>query len=174
MTHGSSDAVAIDVVLIPPPTLAQHLRDLNAHLAPPPVGFRFDETHLPHLTLVQLFVPRHRLTGLASAVEQMLEDQAALALHTTSVTRGPTVSTLGVAPSATLTALHRQLARGLHPFALDTSPEDHEDRYEAFVHEGESAASTDRSRRKCLQPTALRSAISVASVRVGKHLIRGR
>ncbi len=143
MSHGSSDAVAIDVVLIPPPALDQYLRALNTHLAPPPEGFRFDETHLPHVTLVQLLVLRDRLEEMATAIEDVLGTQRALALHTTSITHGPAVSTLGVAPSPALDLLHRQLARRLDPFAVALPPDGSRDSYDAFVDSGEPARPSD-------------------------------
>ena len=48
---------AIDIALEPDATMLQHARDANAHLLKSfPKGFTLDETHHPHVTMLQQFV----------------------------------------------------------------------------------------------------------------------
>ena len=49
--------VAVDAAILLPPAAQEVVARLNAQLAGPPDGFRFDGGHLPHVTLAQQFVP---------------------------------------------------------------------------------------------------------------------
>jgi hypothetical protein len=52
---------AIDIALEPDATMLQHARDANARLLKSfPKGFTLDETHHPHVTMLQQFVPHGR------------------------------------------------------------------------------------------------------------------
>ena len=109
-------SVAIDVALLLPDTLASSLTGLNRTLEPPPDGFHFDATHLPHLTLVQQFVRDRDLTEITRVVGAVLQDQAPLAVATTQVSRQRVSTTLGVTGTDELLALHRRLMDRLEPF----------------------------------------------------------
>jgi hypothetical protein len=59
---------AIDVALEPDATMVQHAMAANARLLKSfPKGFALDETHHPHITMLQQFV-RADKNGLASTV----------------------------------------------------------------------------------------------------------
>ncbi|MBI4463425.1 MAG: hypothetical protein HY647_01865, partial [Acidobacteria bacterium] len=53
----SQEVLAVDVALLLPEPIQERVRAINAALwAQEKDGFRFDATHLPHITLAQLFV----------------------------------------------------------------------------------------------------------------------
>ena len=112
-----SDVIAVDVALLPANDLQRRLVAINSTLAPPPAGFRFDSTHLAHLTLAQQFVRHDDIELLSRGIDRTLQGHRPLALTTTNVPVGGTASTLGVEPAAPLTDLHRQLMNLLLPFA---------------------------------------------------------
>lgn len=132
-----SDVRAVDVALLPARDLQRRLAAINSTLAPPPAGFRFDSTHLAHLTLAQQFVRRDDIEPLARVIGRTLQNHRPLTLTTTSVSVGDTSSTLGVEPSAPLIDLHRQLMDLLIPF--DTG----EGGAEAFEANGDTPRDAD-------------------------------
>ena len=111
-----SDVTAVDIALLPPNDLRRHLVAINSTLAPPPVGFRFDDTHLPHLTLAQQFVRHDDIALLSRRIRRRLQRHPPLTLTTTDVSVGGTASTLGVKQTAALMDLHRRLMDLLFPF----------------------------------------------------------
>ena len=114
--------IALDIALLLPEPVARHCRALNARLEPPPHGFRFDATHLPHVTLVQLCVRRDQLEHLTTTVGRVLAHHEALALRTTSLSRGATATTLGLATQPRLDALHVALADATEPLTSEAEP----------------------------------------------------
>lgn len=120
---------AIDIALLLPDSLSHSLMALNRTLQAPPDGFYFDSTHLPHLTLVQQFVQRNDLEAIASVVEEVVQNQAPLALVTTDISCAHVSSTLGVGPSRELAALHRRLMERLEPFHVEVDRNDQADAF---------------------------------------------
>ena len=114
-----SDTTAVDVALLPTPDLRRRLLSINRTLAPPPIGFRFDRTHLPHLTLAQQFVRYDDIERLSPGIGRTLQGHRPLTLTTTRVSVGGTASTLGVERTAALMDLHRRLMDLLVPFDTD-------------------------------------------------------
>ena len=52
-----NDVTAVDIALEPDATMLQHAKDANARLLKSfPKGFTLDETHHPHVTMLQQFV----------------------------------------------------------------------------------------------------------------------
>lgn len=73
--------VAIDVALLLPAPVAARVLRLNARLeAWKPGGLRLDATHLPHITLVQLFADEERLGELCARVTGIASRSPALDL----------------------------------------------------------------------------------------------
>ena len=67
-----SDIVAIDILLEPDAAMLQHAAANNARLLEVfPKGFALDETHTPHITMLQCFVRRADLTNLYAAEEKV-------------------------------------------------------------------------------------------------------
>jgi len=110
------DALAIDIAILLPKTSRALVVPLNESLTAPPQGFRFDRTHLPHVTLAQLLVSRNRLANMTEAVGRVLQDVPPLELTTASIRKGHTASNLAVLATPTVTCLHRRLMAVLAPF----------------------------------------------------------
>lgn len=108
--------LAVDVaVLLPDPLLESVLR-LNAELLPPPDGFRFDATHLPHVTLAQLFVAEGQLPDVIHEAAAVTRDCAPLRLAPAGLSHGRTASTVRLEPTDVLIRLHARLMDGLRRF----------------------------------------------------------
>lgn len=125
--------VAVDVAFLVPEPLRAALMALNATLEPPPGGFRFDPTHLPHVTLVQQFVRRDEVLQIGQAVAHELQAQMALELVTTDIRVSGVASTLGITLTEELADLHRRLLGRLAPFVWARGGP------EAFWTEGDAA-----------------------------------
>ena len=132
-----SDVTAVDVALLPARDLRRRLVAINSTLAPPPAGFRFDRTHLPHLTLAQQFVRHDDIERLSRRIRRTLRSHRPLALTTTEVSVGGAASTLGVERTAALMDLHRRLMDLLIPFDTD------EGGVEAFEAHGDAPRDAD-------------------------------
>lgn len=108
--------LALDVAVLPPEECRQWLADLNARLTPPPAGFRFDDTHLAHVTLAQQFVAADRLDDLVRRLAEVMRGAAPLRLRLTGLRRGRATSSVGVAPADALDRLHAGVMDALLPF----------------------------------------------------------
>ena len=112
--------LAIDVALLVPAPLRGVVERLNRSLRPPPDGFHFDKTHLPHITLTQLFVSSRRIDALRAVIGSIADAAAALALDIGELSHGRTTTALRVAPTMPLSALHDALMERVHAF--ETGP----------------------------------------------------
>ena len=108
--------LALDVAILLPRTLRRKVAALNETLASPPEGFRFDNTHLPHITLMQQFVATDRLEIFSRALGGLTRELKTLGLKTGDVTYSGTCATWQVEPTSPLLELHRRLMDGLRPF----------------------------------------------------------
>ncbi len=108
--------LAVDVAVLLPDPLLQPLLRLNAALLPPPDGFRFDDTHLPHVTLAQLFVAELQLPDVIHEAAAVTHDCAPLRLAPAGLSLGRTASTLRLEPTGPLTRLHADLMDRLRQF----------------------------------------------------------
>ena len=111
-----SGLLAVDVAVLLPDALLQPLLQLNATLVPPPDGFRFDDTHLPHVSLAQQFIAAARLPDVIRATAAVLHGTGPLRLQPAGWSRGRTASTVRLVPTDPLTRLHAGLMDGLQPF----------------------------------------------------------
>ncbi len=108
--------LAVDVAVLLPDPLLQPLLRLNAELLPPPAGLRFDDTHLPHVTLAQLFVAELQLPDVIHEAAAVTHDCAPLRLAPAGLSRGRTASTVRLEPTDTLISLHARLMDRLRRF----------------------------------------------------------
>lgn len=136
-TTGTPRLVALDVVLLPPHAAAVALGRLNARLEPPPGGFVFDDTHLPHVTLVQQFVREADLRGVLSALGRVASETPPIPLRGVALRRGRTTTSLEVDGGAALRRLHDRLLERLEPHAAPPADAS------AFVADGEPARDGD-------------------------------
>lgn len=136
-TASTPHLLALDVALLPPAACRPRLAALNAALDAPPHGFRFDDTHLPHVTLAQQFVAADRLGDLARRLADLVRAAAPLRLRSAGLSRGRTTSSLRLAPTAALARLHAGVMDALLPF--DAGPGD----ASAFLSNGEPPRAAD-------------------------------
>ena len=129
--------IAVDVAVLLPPVAVRTVTRLNARLWPPPDGFRFDSSHLPHLTLVQQFVRADDLAAVCKNVGNVLRDTPPLALRGVTLRPGRTVTVLAIDRTPQLDDLHTRLIDRLAPHAAPSADAS------AFVADGEPARDDD-------------------------------
>ena len=130
---------AVDVAIIPPLQVQQRLVPLNASTLAPPDGFRFGPTRLAHLTIAQQFIEGTQLPTLIDQVAALLEPIGPVQLTTTTVSKHGSASTLGIAPSPSLTDLHSQVMDLLKAFEGNGEQQDRS----AFFTAGDTPRSND-------------------------------
>ncbi|GBC77558.1 hypothetical protein HRbin08_01036 [bacterium HR08] len=115
--------VAIDVAFLLPEDAQKRAEAVNAMLwAQGQGGFRFDQTHWPHITLLQQFVRRSRLPEIFAAVESQLGEFSPMTLTVSGIeARGETVQFV-IAPHPELQRLHERLMDALAPFDEGDGP----------------------------------------------------
>lgn len=133
----SPPLIALDLAILVPEPLLHPCTTLNASLSQPPKGFRFDDTHLPHVTLVQQFVRNAALSELVEQVGATLGDTPPVPLRTATLGSGGTTSILCLERTAPLDRLHRTLMDRLAPFDTPGGSRD------AFVSDTERPRSSD-------------------------------
>ena len=117
-----SGLLAVDVLLEPDDALADRARALNARLrASERNGFPLDETHVPHLSLVQQFVRREDVGRLGELIAKVLEaSPAPMQIEVTGIDLAPwnraTMVSLAVERNAVLSRLQAALITSLIPF----------------------------------------------------------
>ena len=114
---GTAGLVALDVALLLPPAAAAAVGRLNARLQPPPAGFAFDETHLPHVTLVQQFGREADMPVVLALIDQVASETPPIVLRGGGLQRGRTTTSLTVDGGAALRRLHDRLLMVLEPHA---------------------------------------------------------
>ena len=129
--------LALDVAILLPAALRQYLSRLNAELAPPPVGFHFDDTHLPHVSLAQIFVRAADLDDAIAETERTLHEVRPLTLQMAQLSQGGTTSVIRVSSTPALLTLHTALMDRLRAF--EVAPGDPE----AFVVDREAPRPDD-------------------------------
>lgn len=122
-----SALMAINILLEPDEATRERARVVNAMLrASLSFGFALDETHQPHVTLLQRYVRRNELEGVFTAVEDALasQDVDALRLHALGLASaefgtppGTTVASLVIKPTPGLLGLQEALVEAVAPFS---------------------------------------------------------
>lgn len=105
--------LALDVAILLPSWYQQYLVRLNATLLPSPEGFRFNHTHLPHISLIQQFTQKNCLDEFIRETTTLLRDVPPLDIRTTGLTHGRTTSALGVSLTEALMEIHTRLMNRL-------------------------------------------------------------
>jgi 2'-5' RNA ligase len=118
---------AIDIALEPDATMLQHARDANARLLKSfPKGFSLDETHHPHVTMLQQFVRTEDLDKVFAAATAVLvkEKPAAWKLKAFKYyyIPSPPVGLAGfvVEPTEDLHRLQDELITAIKPYTVKT------------------------------------------------------
>lgn len=77
---------AIDILILPDQTMLDHAKAWNRRLlASYPKGFRLDENHTPHITLLQRYVQTDRLDAVCAAVDTTVAAVPVASLDLTAV-----------------------------------------------------------------------------------------
>ena len=129
--------VAIDAAVLLPPAAQEVVARLNAQLDGPPDGFRFDVSHLPHVTLAQQFVPAADLPLVAAEVGAVLASFPPLTLAAERLASSGLTTSLVLAATPPLTALHTRLMDRLAAFDMTAGGAD------AFLGNGEPPRARD-------------------------------
>jgi hypothetical protein len=122
---------AIDIALEPDATMVQHVQADNARLLKAyPEGFSLDETHHPHLTMVQQFVRTADLGKVYAAADQVLAREKVAnwkltALKYYYIPVPPNgIAGIVVARTDDLLRLHQELLGAIAPFVEKTGTAD--------------------------------------------------
>jgi 2'-5' RNA ligase len=114
-----TQAVAIDVALLPPSEVTARAIALNAAL--PSHGFRglrLDAAHLPHVTLSQQFVPMPELGTIVARVETVAAGHPRILISVTGGGRSGKTVWMAIRRTGALDALHQGVMAALEPFEL--------------------------------------------------------
>jgi 2'-5' RNA ligase len=109
--------IAVDVALLLPADVAETAVALNRALPPDEgQGLVLDATHLPHVTLAQLFVAVERLDTALDRLGELTRNQGAVRLRVTGGTRGASSVWMGIERDAHVVRLHERLMATLRAF----------------------------------------------------------
>ncbi len=118
---------AIDIALEPDATMMQHARDANARLLKEfPKGFALDETHHPHVSLLQQFVRTDDLEKVYAAANAVLAKEKPTAWTLKAFKYyyipSPPVGLAGIVvePTEDLHRLQDELISAVKPFTVKT------------------------------------------------------
>ena len=132
-----SVVLALDLAILLPHKFQQKVLRLNANLLPPPSGFRFDSTHLPHVSLVQQFVALDRLDHFIRQTTTLLHNVRPIELRPNGPRSGRTTATLIIERTTALAELHSHLMDQLLQFAVESG------NTSAFLSDQEQPRSSD-------------------------------
>lgn len=110
--------LAIDIVFLLPKEITHSALTINQALNKSQAGFVFNESHLPHLTLLQQFVLKDHLQAVMEAVEKITNGFSPLPLEVSGIEKIFTTSHWIIKPQPDLQRLHRNLISTLAPWAL--------------------------------------------------------
>ena len=118
---------AIDIALEPDATMIQHAKDANARLLKSfPNGFALDETHHPHVTMLQQFVRSDDLDKVFAAANAVMTKEKpttwTLKAFKYYYIPSPPVGLAGIVvePTEDLHRLQDELIKAVQPFAVKT------------------------------------------------------
>ncbi len=125
-----TDIVAVDILLQPDAVMLEHAAANNARLLSVyPKGFALDETHTPHITMLQCFVRKADLTSLYAAEEKVLAAAHVNAMKLEAsklyyIAAGGGLGVAGIVAQATpeLRKLQADIIAAAAPFNLRAGP----------------------------------------------------
>ncbi len=113
------ELVAIDVAVLVSGSVAALAHNINRALSRGrPDALRFDDTHLPHVTLAQQFVERACLDELFGELDRILGHGPLLVLHIPGVAVDQGTISLAVDRTADLQRLHERVMDAIGPFEV--------------------------------------------------------
>lgn len=109
-----STLIALDVAVLPPPDVSRLAIALSASLpAEDAEPLRLDDAHLPHVTLMQLFVRQDELETAFARIDDVLHRQAPMRLHVTGAAHSGHTLWLAVERTLDLVDVHERLMESL-------------------------------------------------------------
>jgi 2'-5' RNA ligase len=106
--------LALGVVILPPPDVRQLAVDLSAALpAAESHGLRLDDTHIPHITLTQLFVRDDELEIVFQKIDEIVRVRPPLHLTVAGGGKGSHAVSITIDNSPELQRLHEDLMAAL-------------------------------------------------------------
>lgn len=109
-----TDLIALDVALLPPPGVSQRAIAISASLpAEHFQGLRLDESHLPHITLTQMFARTNELDEVFARVDDVVRKCSPMTLRMTGGGQGTNAVWMEVEKTPALVQLHEQLMEAL-------------------------------------------------------------
>ena len=121
-----SDLTAVDIMIQPDANAIERAREVNRRMPLSiPAGITLDDTHLPHITMLQRYLITANLDQAYAAIEATLAatDVAALSYHVPGITYsehwgppGEAAAVLGVQPNQPVLDLRAALLAAVTPF----------------------------------------------------------
>jgi 2'-5' RNA ligase len=109
--------IALDVALLPPPEVAARAVELSAALAAEGHDhLRLDADHLPHITLMQLFVREEELDAVLERVDGVVASRPLLPLRVSGGGRGSSSVWMAIERTPAIDALHEELMEALRGY----------------------------------------------------------
>lgn len=123
-TYAQSRLIAIDVLLQPDAAMLEQAATWNARMREQsPDGFKLDEQHAPHITLVQRFVAESDLAAVLAAVDRVKSafDVSGMRMTATGLYHIPSgkigLAGIVVSPTDQLLALQGAVIQAVSPYA---------------------------------------------------------
>ncbi|HWP84127.1 MAG TPA: 2'-5' RNA ligase family protein [Terriglobia bacterium] len=111
MRAAHSSLIAVDVALVPPEWVQDRARQLNQGLRAG--GLRLDETHVPHVSLAQLFLSPGAVPLLVERLNLLLKPVRAIPVSALAIVEQRSVVSLLLDRTPELVALHVRLMDAL-------------------------------------------------------------
>jgi 2'-5' RNA ligase superfamily len=109
-----SDFLALDVAVLPPPGVSAWAIEISASLpAEESQGLRLDESHLPHITLTQMFARTNELDEVFARVDEVVRKLKPMTLRIAGGGQGTHSVWMEVDKTPALIELHEQLMEAL-------------------------------------------------------------
>jgi hypothetical protein len=121
-----SELTAVDILIEPDDASIERAREVNQRMPLSiPAGITLDDTHLPHITMLQRYLITADIDAVYTAIEKTLTttDTAALSYHVPGITYsehwgppGQAAAVLGVQPNQQVLDLQAALVEAVAPF----------------------------------------------------------
>jgi hypothetical protein len=152
-----SDLTAVDIMIQPDATAIERAREVNRRMPLSiPAGITLDDTHLPHITMLQRYLVTADLDRAYATIEKTIAatDVASLSYHVPGITYsehwgppGEAAAVLGVHPNQQVLALQAALLAAVTPFTGSSGTDD------AFVRDpGQDISATTKDWVETYQP----------------------
>src|SRR4030095_16525959 len=122
-----SDVMAIDVLIEPDATMISNAQAINARMRQSyPQGYTLDQTHTPHITVVQAFVHGRDFAKVTAAVSKAVRSSPALPLqlkatgYNVAEAAGVGVVAYSIERSLELAQLASRIVEAVRPFVATT------------------------------------------------------